>query len=306
MKFAVLAILLLFAASGGALNLRGRVRHRAMRQAFDHSILMAPINVFIYLFSAVPTAPYHDIRNFPELRRLTSQWRQIAAEGRRLMELEKIQAAQQNNDAGFNSFFKTGWKRFYLKWYDDAHPSAAKLCPVTTALLRDMPTVKAAMFALLPHGGVLNPHRDPYAGSLRLHLGLATPNDDRCFIEVDGQRYSWRDGEPVIFDETFIHWAENRSGQDRLILFCDIERPMRWRWAQAVNRWIGRTIVAAASSPNEAGDRTGFINRIFVVSFVMGKYRRRFKRWNPAVYRATKAGLLVGALAALAAWIAAG
>jgi aspartyl/asparaginyl beta-hydroxylase (cupin superfamily) len=34
-----------------------------------------------------------------------------------------------------------------------------------------------------------------------------TPNDDRCFIEVDGIRYSWRDGEAVIFDETYIHWA---------------------------------------------------------------------------------------------------
>jgi beta-hydroxylase len=306
MKLAVLMVLLLFAVSGLAIHRRGHVRHRALRQAFDHSIVMAPINAFIYLLSAVPSVPYHDIRRFPELRRLAEQWHAIAAEGRRLMELEKIKAAEKNNDAGFNSFFKSGWKRFYLKWYDEAHPSAARLCPVTTALLRDMPSVKAAMFAMLPDGAVLNPHRDPYAGSLRLHLGLATPNDDRCFIEVDGQRYSWRDGEPVIFDETFIHWAENQSGRDRLILFCDIERPMRWRWAQAVNRWIGRTLVAAGSSPNEAGDRTGFINRIFIVSFVMGKYRRRFKQWNPAVYRATKAGLIVGVLVGLAAWIFAG
>lgn len=51
------------------------------------------------------------------------------------------------------------------------------------------------MFATLPDGSRLPRHRDPYAGSLRFHLGLATPSDDRCFIEVDGQRYSWRDGE---------------------------------------------------------------------------------------------------------------
>ncbi len=35
------------------------------------------------------------------------------------------------------------------------------------------------------------------------------------------------------FDETYLHYAENQSGQNRLILFCDIERPMRYRWAQA-------------------------------------------------------------------------
>ncbi len=65
------------------------------------------------------------------------------------------------------------------------------------------------MFAELPVGGVLNPHRDPYAGSLRYHLGLITPNDDRCYIDVDGERYSWRDGQGVVFDETFIHTARN-------------------------------------------------------------------------------------------------
>jgi beta-hydroxylase len=54
------------------------------------------------------------------------------------------------------------------------------------------------MFAELPPGAKLNPHRDPYAGSLRYHLGLVTPNDDRCFIEVDGERHSWRDGQGVI------------------------------------------------------------------------------------------------------------
>jgi beta-hydroxylase len=32
------------------------------------------------------------------------------------------------------------------------------------------------MFALLPGGSHLNPHRDPFGGSLRYHLGLSTPN----------------------------------------------------------------------------------------------------------------------------------
>jgi beta-hydroxylase len=177
---------------------------------------------------------------------------------------------------------------------------------VTTRLLRDMPSVKAAMYAELPHGALLKSHRDPYAGSLRFHLGLATPNDDRCFIEVDGQRYSWRDGEAVVFDETFIHWAQNDSGATRLILFCDIERPMRYRWAQAVNRWIARNVVAAGSSPNEEGDKTGFINRIFIVSHLMGKYRRRFKQWNVRVYKLTKAALILGLVAGMAAWLAFG
>ena len=119
------------------------------------------------------------------------------------------------------------------------------------------------MFAELPAGSHLGKHRDPYAGSVRYHLGLLTPNDDRCFIDVDGQQHSWRDGQSVIFDETYVHWAQNATNQTRIILFCDIERPMKWRWAQAVNHWVGATLMSAASSPNDDKDRTGFINRIF-------------------------------------------
>jgi beta-hydroxylase len=284
------------------IHFRGKVRLPFGRQLFDHSSFMAPINMFMHLFSKVPSTPYIPVREFPELSVLQENWPTIREEGLRLIELKKIKASEENNDAGFNSFFKTGWKRFYLKWYDASHPSAERMCPQTYALLQGIPSVKAAMFAELPPGAKLNPHRDPFAGSMRYHLGLATPNDDRCFIEVDGQRYSWRDGQGVIFDETYIHWAENASDSDRLILFCDVERPMRFGWMQAVNRWLGRTMMTAAASPNESGDQTGLVSKLFRISYVMGQYRRRYKAWNKTAYKATKVALIVG-LAALVYYI---
>jgi len=284
------------------IHFRGKVRLPFGRQLFDHSSFMAPINMFMHLFSKVPSTPYIPVREFPELSVLQENWPTIREEGLRLIEMKKIKASEQNNDAGFNSFFKTGWKRFYLKWYDASHPSAERLCPQTYALLQGIPSVKAAMFAELPPGAKLNPHRDPFAGSMRYHLGLATPNDDRCFIEVDGQRYSWRDGQGVIFDETYIHWAENASDSDRLILFCDVERPMRFGWMQAINRWLGRTMMTAAASPNETGDQTGLVSKLFRISFVLGQYRRRYKAWNKTAYKATKVALIVG-LAALIYYI---
>ncbi|MES2742094.1 MAG: lipid A hydroxylase LpxO [Pseudomonadota bacterium] len=279
------------------IHLRGKVRLPLARQLFDHSSFMAPINLFMHAFSRVPSGPYLAVSDFSELAPLSQHWQVIRAEAENLLALQKIKSAEKNDDAGFNSFFKNGWKRFYLKWYDASHPSAERLCPRTFALLRDIPCVKAAMFAALPPGGKLNQHRDPYAGSLRYHLGLATPNDDRCFIEVDGERHSWRDGEGVIFDETYIHWAVNGSERERIILFCDIERPMRFRWAQAVNRWLGRTLMTAASSPNEQGDQTGAVSKLFRISWLLGRYRRRYKNWNKTAYRLTKGLLIVGAAA---------
>ncbi|VXB74310.1 lipid A hydroxylase LpxO [Massilia sp. 9I] len=284
------------------IHFRGRVRLPFRRQIFDHSSFMAPINIFMHKFSRVPSTPFIPVSEFPELSRLQENWPIIRAEAENLLALKKIKAAEQNDDAGFNSFFKNGWKRFYLKWYDASHPSAERLCPQTYALLQSIPSVKAAMFAELPPGGKLNPHRDPFAGSMRYHLGLATPNDDRCFIEVDGERHSWRDGQGVVFDETFIHWAINGSDSDRIILFCDVERPMRYRWMGAFNRWFGRTVMTAAASPNETGDQVGLVSKLFRISFYMGQYRRRLKAWNKTVYNITRVALVV-ALAALIYWI---
>jgi beta-hydroxylase len=290
------AVAILYLLSIVYVHFRGKVRLPFFRQLFDHSSIMAPINIFMYLFSGVSSSSrYFPTANFDDLRPLANNWEQIKTEALVLLTMQKIKAPEKNNDAGFNSFFKSGWKRFYLKWYDASHPSAERFCPKTVALLRAIPSVKAAMFAELPPGGKLNRHRDPFAGSLRYHLGLVTPNNDRCFIEVDGQRYSWRDGEGVVFDETFIHSAQNDSDTNRIILFCDIERPMHYRWAQAINRWLGRTMMTAASSPNETGDQTGGINKVFHLVWIAGQYRRKLKSWNRPLYYVVKGALILSA-----------
>ncbi|RTL15011.1 MAG: aspartyl/asparaginyl beta-hydroxylase domain-containing protein [Burkholderiales bacterium] len=258
-----LSIVAVFIASTVYVHYRGRVRLRFFRQLTDHSTFMAPINCLMYLFSRLPAKPYLPVAGFPELKLLQDHWQDIRAEAFQLAEAGEIKKSDQYNDAGFNSFFKTGWTRFHLKWYGDAHPSARALCPVTTELLQRIPTVKAAMFAALPPGGRLVTHRDPFAGSVRYHLGLVTPNDDRCYISVDGERYSWRDGEGVIFDETYLHYAENQSDQMRIILFCDVERPLNNPLARAFNRFISHTLIRAAAAPNSATDKTGGINKAF-------------------------------------------
>jgi beta-hydroxylase len=276
-------------------HFRGRTRLSLGRQLTDHSTFMAPINAVMYLFSKVPTKPFVAVEAFEELALLQSHWQEIRDEALALARQGDIKASARHDDAGFNSFFKTGWQRFHLKWYADApHPSAAALCPKTVALLQRLPTIKAAMFASLPPGARLVRHRDPFAGSLRYHLGLATPNDDRCFIDVDGQRYSWRDGQGVVFDETYLHYAENTTDAQRIILFCDVERPLHTRLASAFNRLVGRVLVAGASAPNRAGDPTGGINRAFGT---VQKWRLRakaLKARSKATYYSLKWALLGG------------
>ena len=291
-----LVVLYILVASTLYVHFRGRERLRIARQLGDHSTYLAPYNVLMYAGSAVPNQPVIPVERFPELAKLSENWQTIREEAVRLFDEGFIRAAATNNDWGFYSFFKSGWKRLYLKWYDDFLPSARTLCPKTVELLNSIPTVHGAMFAMLPPGGKLGAHRDPFAGSLRYHLGLVTPNADSCRIIVDGEPYFWRDGEAVMFDETFIHTAENRSDVQRLILFCDVERPLRTSIVRALNHLMEMTLIRASQTENAPGDRVGLLNHVFNAVYRVRLVGKAIKRKSVIAHYTLKWLILGGLL----------
>jgi len=292
-KFLVLYV---FLGSILYMHFRGRTRMPLLRQIGNHSTLMAPYNVLMYAFSAVPTRPFLDLKDFPEMAALRDNWRTIRDEAQVLLGGGGLKAASDHLDIGFNSFFQRGWRRFYLKWYDVPPPSALALCPKTVALLESIPSVNAAMFALLPPGARLNLHRDPSAASLRYHLGIITPNSDECFIDVDGQRHSWRDGQDCMFDETYLHFAENKTDQTRLILFCDVERPLHTAPMRALNRLFERVVLRAAATQNDETEDVGWINRAYKPIGIVKEWLKHLKQMNKPVFNATKYVMIAGVL----------
>ncbi len=276
---------------------RGQVQHvRFVRRLTDHANFFAPINCLFYAFSREKNTPFVDASKFPELDVIQQNWQMIRDEALQLNEAAHIKASADLDDLGFNSFFRTGWKRFYLKWYGANLKSAEQLCPNTLALLNQLPQVKGAMFTMLPPGARLGAHRDPYAGSLRYHLGLVTPNSDNCYIDVDGQRYSWRDGEVVMFDETYIHSAENNSDKNRIILFLDIKRPVTFFLVDWFNRAFSRLVVAGSATKNIKGDKVGFLNYVFGVVYRIGLLGKKLKAFNRPLYNVVQYGLYIGLL----------
>jgi beta-hydroxylase len=267
-------------------HLRGRERLSFMRQVADHSTFLAPYNAFVYLNSAVPNRPMLRVEQLPELSRLQESWEVIRDEALALWRAGDIRKPERHDDLAFNSFYKRDWLRFYLKWYGDFLPSARARCPRTVALLAEVPTVHAAMFALLAPRSHLVRHRDPFAGSLRYHLGLKTPNADTCRIFVDGQPYFWRDGEGVLFDETYIHRAENRTDEARIILFCDVERPLRSRAATAINHFAIRHVMPATATANTEEDLVGVANRVFERLYAIRLVMKRVKARSRFTYYA--------------------
>ena len=143
------------------------------------------------------------------------------------------------NDAFYQKLIETEpeWTRLYLRWFNDIDPTGQELCPKSSAIIRSLPNVKIAMFSVLKPGAKILPHKGPYRGTIRLHMGLLTPNSDDCFINHDGKMYSWRDGEVILLDDSYPHYVENNTDKYRVILFCDIIRPMNFI-GNAVNNFV--------------------------------------------------------------------
>lgn len=280
-----IAVLVLFVLCAVYVQTRGKVQHQYVtRKITDHANFFAPVNCLFYLFSKKGNPVYIDTKEFPELKILQENWQTIRDEALNLNSSSQIKASADLDDLGFNSFFKTGWKRFYLKWYGANLKSAEALCPETVKLLSRIPSVKGAMFTMLPPGARLVKHRDPYAGSLRYHLGLVTPNSSDCFIEVDGEKYYWRDGEAVMFDETYIHYAINNTQTNRIILFVDVKRPMNFFLAEWVNELFSRILIAASATKNVEGDKVGFLNRLFRYFYQVRIVGKKLKKFSKPLY----------------------
>lgn len=275
-------------AAATYIHYRGRIRHTFKRQAFDHSTIMAPYNVLVYARSAVPNRPMLDRKDFPELKILRDNWQVIRDEAKALFDTGQIRFIDNSQDIAFNTFKRTGWTRFHLKWYRDFLPSAVGTCPKTVALLRQTPSVKAAMFAVLAPNSRLGEHRDPFAGSVRYHLGLVTPNSEDCCIWVDGERHVWHDGDDVLFDETYIHWAKNTSDQSRIILFADVERPLKDPVSRLINRAFGYITVAGAASRNVPEEKLGLLNQLFTYVYKIRIFGMWLKAKNYRLYVVAK------------------
>jgi aspartyl/asparaginyl beta-hydroxylase (cupin superfamily) len=137
------------------------------------------------------------------------------------------------------------WRTFFLHAYGHRVEENCRRCPATAAAVQSIPGMTTAFFSILAAGKRLAPHHGPYKGVLRYHLALKVPDPQRCGIIVGGEQRHWDQGRSLIFDDCFLHEAWNDTDEDRVVLFVDFERPLRWPFAQ-INRGI---IWAIRNSP---------------------------------------------------------
>lgn len=272
---------------------RGNVRYESVGEYLRKGWpIFTPFNCLLYSFTKpAMRSAILKTQDFKGLEKIRDNWEVIREEALKLHETQALEKTSDPNsqsyyDIGFRTFYKYGWRKFYLTWYGHTHESAKRLCPRTVEIVNSVPCVNGAMFTVLPIGSKLTRHLDPVACSLRYHLGLSTPNTDDCFINIDGTSYSWRDGQDLIFDETYLHYAKNNTQKDRVILMCDIERPMNI-FGKMINffyKIVGRMSVV----PNMSGDKRGLISFIFSSTAPLFAKSKELKKTNPLGYKLLK------------------
>jgi aspartate beta-hydroxylase len=184
--------------------------------------------VFLF-FPDIRVLPYYDPKEFDWVDLLESQTSVIK------QELISVMAGDQNIELFFDedrSPYKRlmpDWDAFFFFRYGHRYDLNHALCPKTSAVLEQLPLCHVAnhapetLFSFVAPRGRINPHCGVTNTRLVVHLPLLIPGP--CALTVGGVEHRWREGEVVVFDDTFTHEARNDADARRALLLMDIWHP---------------------------------------------------------------------------------
>ncbi|WP_395716930.1 aspartyl/asparaginyl beta-hydroxylase domain-containing protein [Prosthecobacter sp.] len=183
--------------------------------------------------------PIYDSKHFPWVTQIEADWKKVRAE---------LDAVMKYRDAipSFQDIVKEvgmiqgddQWKTFFLKGVGMDCQENARHCPETMKVLDMIPGCTTGFFSILSPRKHIPEHRGPWAGVLRMHLGLLVPEPrHQCRIRIANEVYAWEEGKAVIFDDTYNHEVWNDTNGYRVVLFVDFARPLRFPF-NLINHWI--------------------------------------------------------------------
>lgn len=130
---------------------------------------------------------------------------------------------------------KEQWQVLSKQWQSIHILKAAQECKVTpeiekiqqvfsNSLIADCPPHAPEVFiSILPPGAVIPPHYGLSNIKLTVHVPIDV--DENSNITVAGESKAWHDEGVIIFDDSFLHSANNHSTKARSVLIFDIWHP---------------------------------------------------------------------------------
>jgi aspartate beta-hydroxylase len=205
-----------------------------------------------FFFPGLPNPPFHDPGLQPWAGRLKAAFPDIRAEALRVLQEDSgrlpdfIESAGQEYVSGNGA---ASWKAFFFYRHGQRHDEHHARCPRTSEALESIELCRIdnhapeVLFSVLAPGSHINPHHGVTNVRLVMHLPLIVPPD--CALRlVDHGEHVWREGELVMFDDTYLHEAWNRSPQTRVVLLMDCWNPHLTAAERAALKLLLETISA--------------------------------------------------------------
>lgn len=191
-------------------------------------------------------------RYFPEHAFFETHWREIRGECLRLMqEIEAVPRFHELMEAQAELSQHGGkyWRMYVLRAYGVDHRANQLRCPATASLLRDRPHILSATLSFLEGRKHIPPHRGPFRGILRFHLGLVIPKKadggTGSRLLIDGKIHPLEEGGTLLWDDTYEHAAWNDAEGIRAALLLDVARP-GMPWPLAAFNWLVLKLIGLA------------------------------------------------------------
>ncbi|HVU51377.1 MAG TPA: aspartyl/asparaginyl beta-hydroxylase domain-containing protein [Polyangia bacterium] len=214
------------------------------RKAYNTAMaVMRPLADLVARTSRVPTSPILSARDFPWVKPLEESWREIRSELEGVLTYRDDLPAFHEINGDATTIRDDKWKSYFFYGFGRRSEANCRRCPRTAELISRVPGMKTAFFSILAPGVRIPPHRGPWKGFIRYHLGLIVPEPaDRCGIMVGGQEAHWREGESLVFDDTYEHQVWNDTAGTRVVLFLDVVRPCRFPGS-----WVNPAVIGIAA-----------------------------------------------------------
>jgi beta-hydroxylase len=190
-------------------------------------------------FSMIGTEPVFEARHFAWADALRANWRAIREEALAVSSnpddvppLNTISPDHQRIAAD------QGWRSFFLVGYGARIDQNLSRCPVTASVLKQVPDLNSGFFSILKPGTHIPRHTGVTKGLITCHLGLVIP-DGPLRMTVNDQELRWREGEVLVFDDTYPHEVWNDTAETRIVLLVQFERPLRQPGRMLAKAFLG-------------------------------------------------------------------
>ena len=135
------------------------------------------------------------------------------------------------------------WNVFSFVSYGTINYANCAKCPTIASLVLQIPSIKFAMLSIMEGDTRIKRHCGYFKNVLRCHITLHVDNEEDSlhvrYIDVGGEKYHWKQGEMVVFDDTYPHTVVNTVPGKRIVLFLDVERPYSSKSA----KWISKAFL---------------------------------------------------------------